>query len=266
MQHKNIKRKFLAAKIAAVFVLSTGGMGTITDEAQAGIPVIDVAGLTQSIISAIQNVQQVLQQVKDYQNQLQQLQNQVINTIQPAVFLWDDANNIINGLLNKIDTVSNLANQFGSIDNYLDRFQDINTYRNAPCLDNGCNRAQMTAWLRGQRDLSADKSGEVQETNRAIIRGVEDQQIQLQADAQSLRDLQNNAVGVQGNLEAIQTANQLASAQANQLLQIRGLLISQQSAVASSQLLDADKTALEAAATEKVRDVDNIVPSPVVVW
>lgn len=261
-----IKKKFLAAKIAAVFVLSTGGMGTITEEAHAGIPVIDVAGLTQAVISALQNVQQVLNQVQSYQTQLQQLQNQIINTVQPAVFLWDDANNVINGILNEIDTVTNLANQFGTIDNYLDRFEDINTYRNAPCLDNGCNRAQMTAWLRQQRDLRADKSGEIQEANRSTIRGIEEQQDRLVADAQRLRDLQNNAVGVQGQLEAIQTANQLASTQANQLLQIRSLLIAQQNAVASSQLLDADKEALEAAATEKARDTANIVASPQVVW
>jgi P-type conjugative transfer protein TrbJ len=37
--------------------------------------------------------------------------------------------------------------------------------------------------------------------------------------------LQTQATGAQGQMEAIQAANQLASAQTNQLLQIRSLLV-----------------------------------------
>ncbi|HRE17780.1 MAG TPA: conjugal transfer protein TrbJ, partial [Rhodocyclaceae bacterium] len=49
-------------------------------------------------------------------------------------------------------------------------------------------------------------------------------------------------------------ANQLASQQANQLLQIRGLLIAQQNAVATKMQADADKEAQQAAAGATSRE------------
>ena len=72
---------------------------------------------------------------------------------------------------------------FRNIDNYLDRFQDVATYRNAPCLANGCNRAQMQNFLQQQRNQKNQKSNEVNQTNRAIIKGIEAQQQQMQQDA-----------------------------------------------------------------------------------
>jgi P-type conjugative transfer protein TrbJ len=54
-------------------------------------------------------------------------------------------------------------------------------------------------------------------------------------------------------MEAIQFANQLASSQANQLLQIRGLLIAQQNAVATRMQAEADKEAKADAATTQLR-------------
>ncbi len=54
-------------------------------------------------------------------------------------------------------------------------------------------------------------------------------------------------------LQAIGYANQLASQQANQLLQIRGLLIAQQNAMATKMQADADKEAQQAAAAAQLR-------------
>ena len=56
-----------------------------------------------------------------------------------------------------------------------------------------------------------------------------------------------------GQMQAIQFANQLASAQGNQLLQIRGLLIAQQNAIATRNQALADREAQEAAASEQLR-------------
>ncbi len=267
MKVSNIKKKFLAAKITAVLVYGAGSIAMIKPEpAYAGIPVIDVTSLTQHILNAIQNVQQVLQTIQSYQTQIQQFQNQIVNTLQPAAFLWDDANNIVNNLLNEIDTVSNLANQFGTIDNYLNRFSDINTYRNAPCLAAGCNRNQMTQWLQAQQNLKEDKSSELNDSNRAIIKGIEDQQAQIQADAQALRQLQNNAMGTQGEVQVLQSANQLSSNIASSLIQVRALLVSQQNAVAASQLLESDEKALQEAAEAQARNTRAVQQSPVVNW
>ena len=262
MNVKGIKSNILAAKITALIVMGVGGAATLKPEpAYAGIPVIDVTSLTQHIVSAVQNVQQVLQSIQSYQTQIQQFQQEILNTLQPNNFLWDDANNIVNSLLNEIDTISNFANQFGNIDNYLDRFQDVATYRNAPCLANGCNRAQMQNFLQQQRNQKNQKSNEVNQTNRAIIKGIEAQQQQMQQDAQALRNLQLNAQGTQGQVQVLQAANQLASNQAQQLIQIRGLLVSQQNALAASQLLEQDEKALQEAASLQASSTQGIVQS-----
>ncbi|MFZ1447153.1 MAG: conjugal transfer protein TrbJ, partial [Candidatus Dechloromonas phosphoritropha] len=54
-------------------------------------------------------------------------------------------------------------------------------------------------------------------------------------------------------MQAIGYANQLASQQANQLLQIRGLLIAQQNAIVTRNQVLADREAQEAAAGEQLR-------------
>ena len=62
---------------------------------------------------------------------------------------------------------------------------------------------------------------------------------------------QSGAQGATGQLQAIGYANQLASSQANQLLQIRGLLISQQNAIATRNQALADNEAKQQAASDK---------------
>ncbi len=62
-------------------------------------------------------------------------------------------------------------------------------------------------------------------------------------------------------MEAIQAANQLASAQTNQLLQIRSLLVAQQNAAATLAQAQADKEAQQAVSSEQLRNGDNISTS-----
>jgi P-type conjugative transfer protein TrbJ len=87
----------------------------------------------------------------------------------------------------------------------------------------------------------------------------------LQSDADNLADLQTQATGAQGQMEAIQAANQLASAQTNQLLQIRSLLVAQQNAAATLAQAQADKEAQQIAADEKALAGQN-TPSPKRIW
>lgn len=54
-------------------------------------------------------------------------------------------------------------------------------------------------------------------------------------------------------MQALGYANQLASQQANQLLQIRALLIAQQNAVATRMQAEADREAQQQVASEQLR-------------
>jgi P-type conjugative transfer protein TrbJ len=66
----------------------------------------------------------------------------------------------------------------------------------------------------------------------------------MEADARQLQRLQAGAQGANGQMQAIGYANQLASQQANQLLQIRALLIAQQNIIATRYQAQADREAL----------------------
>ncbi|HCT6106986.1 TPA: conjugal transfer protein TrbJ, partial [Escherichia coli] len=87
----------------------------------------------------------------------------------------------------------------------------------------------------------------------------------LQQDADNLADLQTQASGATGQMKAIQAANQLASAQANQLLQIRSLLVAQQNAAATLAQVQADKEAQQTVADQRALSGVN-TPSPKKNW
>lgn len=86
-----------------------------------------------------------------------------------------------------------------------------------------------------------------------MLRGIDKQQQTLKTDAEKLRQLQQQAQNAEGQKQAIQAASQLASAQTNQLFQIRGLLIAQQNAEATRAATVANKEAIQAVGDEQFR-------------
>lgn len=83
--------------------------------------------------------------------------------------------------------------------------------------------------------------------------GLDQQQDNLASDARQLERLQSAAQGADGQLAAIGYANQLASNQANQLLQIRSLLIAQQNAEAARLAAELDANARGEARERQMR-------------
>lgn len=242
-----MKPKFLAAKLALVIAVSSTLAVT---PVQAGIPVIDGTNLSQNIMTAIESVAQTLKQIEQYRTQLQQYENMLQNTMAPAAYIWDQAQSTINGLMNAVNTLDYYRNQLGSLDAYLGKFQDVSYYRNSPCFSAaGCSDAERAAMEQNRRLASESQK----KANDALFKGLEQQQRNLTADARQLEQLQSAAQGATGQMQAISFANQLASQQANQLLQIRGLLIAQQNAMATKMQADADKEAQQAAAAAQLR-------------
>jgi len=235
-------KQCLAAKVTLVVALTTG---PVMMPAQGGIPVIDSGNLSQNIMTAIESVAQTFKQIEQYQTQLQQYENQLKNTVAPTAYIWDQAQSTINGLMNAVDTLNYYKNQAGSLDSYLGKFQDVAYYRSSPCFSSGgCSEAERAA-MEKNRILA---SGSQKKANDALFRGLDKQQDALKADARTLEQLQGRAQSAGGQMQALGYANQLASQQANQLLQIRGLLIAQQNAVATRMQAEADLEAKQLAA------------------
>lgn len=243
-----MKKKFLAAKLALVVALSGTAMVT---PVQAGIPVIDGTNLSQNIMTAIESVAQTLKQIEQYQTQLQQYENQLQNTMAPAAYIWDQAQSTISGLMNAVNTLDYYKSQLGSLDNYINKFQDVSYYRGSPCFSvAGCSDAEWAAMKSVEQVASASQK----KANDALFRGLDQQQTNLRNDAAQLQRLQSAAQGANGQMQALGFANQLASQQANQLLQIRGLLIAQQNAVTTRMQAQADLEAQQQAAGATSRE------------
>ncbi|AEY01634.1 conjugal transfer protein TrbJ [Oceanimonas sp. GK1] len=217
---------------------------------QAGIPVVDSTNLAQNTMSAMEAVAQTLKQIQQYQTQLQQYENQLQNTMAPAAYIWDQAQATINDLVQATNTLQHYKNQLGSLDAYLGKFQDVAYYRGSPCFNGsgGCTPSEQAAMEENRRLVSESQK----KANDALFRGLEQQQDNLQTDARQLQRLQSAAQGADGQLAAIGYANQLASNQANQLLQIRSLLIAQQNAVGTRMQADADREAQYQASRDKL--------------
>lgn len=213
--------------------------------ANAGIPVIDGGNLTQNMLTAFESVTQTLKQIEQYQTQLQQYENMLQNTAAPSAYIWDQAIQTMSKLRGSIDTLEHYKRSLGSIDGYLGKFQDVAYYRASPCFSStGCSTAEWLA-MDGHHRLASESQ---KKANDAMLRSLDQQHAALQTDAVTLQQLQHNAQSATGQMQALAYANQLASQQANQLLQIRALLVAQQNAAGALLQSDADLEARHSAA------------------
>ena len=236
------------ARMALVSVLAV--LPAYSPTYAGGIAVFDIANMKQNTIAAIEGVNQTMKMVEQYQLQLLQYENMLRNTVAPAAYVWNQAQMTTMRLMGMMNTLNYYRYQAGSLDGYLYRYQNPSYYMGSPCFGpDGCTPSER-ATLENNRRLNAD--GE-KIANDAMIRSLDQQQHDLQADAERLEALQKNAQDAPGQMAAIQAANQLAANQASQLMQIRALLIAQQNAEAARQAKMADIEAQQAAAAAQAR-------------
>jgi len=233
----------LIRKIVSLTVKTSVSAIILVQAVYANLPVVDFTNLLESVT-------QTTQQVQQYKTQLSQYENMLENTKNLDKFTWDEASTTMDNLVNSIDTLNYYKQQAGGMNEYLSRYQDENHYRNTPCFNGGkCSEAELNALL--QQEANASEAQK--KANDAMLRGIEQQQVTMKSDARQLTRLQEQAQGASGQMAALQAANQLASAETNQLLQIRGLMVAEQNAEATRLAAIADKEAIQAAGDERFR-------------
>ena len=178
------------------------------------------------------------------------------NTAAPSSFTWANASQTISGLTNTLNTLSGFQSQFGSLANYVNNYQNLTQYANSACFNSIACTPGALASLNNTLKLGSQAQ---QQANAAEIKAIDSQQTALQTDAATLQRLQANAQTASGQMQAIGYANQLASNQANQLLQLRALLIAQQTAEATRNQVIADREAQQDAADQSWRK-DTLTP------
>ena len=248
---KRLKHAFIKVVLAGVVGL------TAISPAFAGIPVIDGTNLSQNVLSATEEVAQTLKQVEQYatqltqySTQLQQYANMIQNTATPSSYTWANASQTIAGLSNTLNTLSGFQSQFGSLASYVNQYQNLSQYASSACFNRIACTPGALASLSNMLKLGSQAQ---QKANAAEIRAIDSQQTALQTDAATLQRLQANAQTATGQMQAIGYANQLASNQAHQLLQLRALLIAQQTAEATRNQVLADREAQQQAADQSWR-------------
>lgn len=197
-----------------------------------------------------ESMTQTTQQLKQYETELDQYKNMQENSKTLSIFNWDKTNTTMTNLLGSIDTLKYYKEQTGGLEAYLSRYQTQEHYQASPCLNGStCTEADMQT-LRQQEVAGSEAQ---KRANDAMLRGVDKQQAAMLEDARQLEKMTKQAQDSKGQMEAIQAANQLASAETNQLLQIRGLLVAEQTAAATRAAALADKEAIQAAGDERFR-------------
>ncbi|HFB65982.1 MAG TPA: P-type conjugative transfer protein TrbJ [Aeromonadales bacterium] len=224
------KKIILAAKIFVCLVLSELSLA-------GGIPVFDGINVSQNTMSAIEEVAQTAKQIEQYTlqleqyvTQLKQYEDMILNSTAPLMYVWDQAQTTMNNIRTVTDTLTALKAKYTNLNNYLNQFKDIDFYETSPCFNGGgCTAAQFKA-LQDLQDLGSKLK---KDSNDAVFRGLDIQQNNIIKEASNLRKIQAAASGAKGRLEALGYTNQLLSNLANQQLQIRSLLITQQNAEAT---------------------------------
>ena len=87
--------------------------------------------------------------------------------------------------------------------------------------------------------------------NDGMLTGLSEHQNQMPLDAAHLQMLQQKTETAEGQMAALQYANQLGAFQANQLLQLRQMLIAQHNALNTQAQADVDLRAMQQAARER---------------
>lgn len=234
----------------AGLVLSVVLLSPLTPSYGSGIPTFDGAVLAPSVTGAISNMAQQLKQIEQYRLQLQQYVNMLQNTMNPGLFIWDNAQDTMNDLRYMIDTVSFYRQLYGTVAGFTGNFHDMAWYRNAQCFkEPGCSPSQWGLILENEVIGAQSQKKSIE----ALFRGLERQYDTLNGDARRLKRLQLAAQTSNGQLEGIQHANMLASAEANQLLQIRAALLAQQNMDATRHQAQADREAMQMAADRNAR-------------
>ncbi len=253
--------KTLAAKTAIACAL-TVAIGGLAPPAHAGIPVIDAGNLTQNIVSALENVAQYTQLITSYETQLQQYENMLTNTAALPTQTWSQVQGTISGLTNAMQGLNAMTNSAGSLSSYLGKFGDTTTYSSQPCFNgSGCTQAQLDAIA---ADNATGNAG-IKASLDSQLQALKQQQDSLTVDAQNVQTLQSSATSASGQKAAMDAANQLAGASANQLVQIRALLVAAQTAQAAA-LEQQNATHAQQAAADQSFLSGSFTPSPGQAW
>lgn len=221
--------------------------------------VFDPTAIIQTTKSAIEEHAQTLKQIEQYILQGKEYAQQIKDAMAPAAYIFDEVTSTIDEIQALNSTIDGYISEYGDVEGYLSKFKDVSYYKDSPCFkEGGCSQDE----FQDLHDSIAFGSESQNESNSDFIRYLEQQQDALKDDAKTLEKLQDQAQDADGHMKALQAANQLASAQANQLLQLRSGFNSFANAIVQrQQALQQVEAQAHAAGVALRRDTTKIIDS-----
>lgn len=240
------------AALAITAAVAAGGAATPTTS-HAQMLVIDVIAELNTYMTYLQTLYSYMEQMNEWEENVDSLPGYVHSPFEDTV----------NGILDVVDLIDSHMGEYGGIGAYLDLFQGVPAYRLTPCFSQEarCTQARILELMR------TDEIGiqGMKRANDRVFRGIEAQQRNLRQDAYRLNMMQEKITGKRlGRNAQIQAAAQLASEQANQLLQIRTLLVGQHQMQAAQAQLQQDREARRLALDEYLTsgEIVDVGPRP----
>ena len=209
-------------------------------EAAAQLPVTDVAGNAQWVQQTLTQIKTLAQeaesygtQLLQYQTQLQQYANMVTNTVALPQEVWGTVQSDIMRVQALSNAASLLSGNFGSL---ISRLQNASAYSSQAgsiaAIPNQITGYQQTIGINLSTMGKMLGIQQGMETNNAAL----------------LATLQQHAQSAAGQMQAIQAGNELAHAQAAQLMQIQATLSGTAQMQATQMAVNADRNATQDAA------------------
>ena len=202
-------------------------------QAQTAVTCVNCSTTWTQLLQYAKEAQSLGTQLQQYQTQLQQYANMVTNTVALPQEVWGTVQSDIVQVQALSNAASLLSGNSGSM---ISRLQSASAYANQ-AAGLGNITGQFSTW---QQTIGNNLN--------TMGRTLGLQQSQQQSQAAIIQALQQHAQSAQGQMQAIQAGNELAGANAAQLVQIQATLTETAQMQASNTAVAADRQAMEDAA------------------
>ena len=208
--------------------------------AAAQLPVTDVAGNAQWIQQTLTQIKSLAQEAQSYGTQLAQYQtqlNQYANMVTNTVALPQEVWSTVQSDIMRVQALSNAASLLsGNSGSMISRLQNAQGYANQ-----GFSLGNIADQFSGYQQTMGTNLSTMGKT-LGMQQGMETNNAAL------LATLQQHSQSATGQMQAIQAGNELAHAQATQLMQIQATLSTTAQMQATQMAVDADRKATNDAA------------------
>ena len=189
------------------------------------LAVFDGSNLAQNVVSAQEAIRHTQNQIQSLTNQLNQYKRMLQDAMNPGSWGWGDIQDTLNQLQNTMGTINSITGSAGGLDQFLDSFGSHSMYRESGEYYGTGNPALYSGDLAGM-DMQKQSADD-------MLKLIKEQQEAMQRYSDDLESLKSKASSAEGQQEAIQAGNELASMQIQLLSQIHALLLAQNTMLAA---------------------------------